>query len=411
MNSESKMSAWAIVLMLAAPFTCQAMPMTLVNLDQGSGQGLDDPTPVQPVGGNPGRTLGAQRRAAYEFALAQWGAVLQGTVPTEVSASFTALGCSSQSAVVGAAGATAVYNNFANVRPAVLYPSALANTLAGRRLDEQPHGVDILTRFNKDLGTPGCLEGRGWYLGVDGHTPGGQINFINVVMHELGHGLGAAGALDMTTGALGFGRGLTDAYTRHTRDVTSERPLDAPALTDADRLRILKSPGRVVWHGLAVRRDAALLLEQADRDRLAGADARGRPQLYTPLVLARGSTFAHFDTTLRPQPLMAPFIGDDLQADITLDLTPALMADIGWRLDTATARLDGCDTQVPVVAAGGLIPGANLLARQQLCRVAFAGNREGQQSCVLEHAYVLNDAKAISAAQLNRVRQCLAVPR
>ena len=42
--------------------------ITLVNLDK-PGIGLNDPTPVTPVGGNPGKTLGQQRMISYQFAM------------------------------------------------------------------------------------------------------------------------------------------------------------------------------------------------------------------------------------------------------------------------------------------------------------------------------------------------------
>jgi hypothetical protein len=53
----------AALVLLAAP-AAQAAVITVVNADAGTGKGLDDPTPVSPVGGNPGTTLGAQRLRA-----------------------------------------------------------------------------------------------------------------------------------------------------------------------------------------------------------------------------------------------------------------------------------------------------------------------------------------------------------
>ena len=57
-------------LLVAATLAALATPaaadprarVVLVNFDAGTGVGLDDPTPVAPIGGNTGTTLGAQRR-------------------------------------------------------------------------------------------------------------------------------------------------------------------------------------------------------------------------------------------------------------------------------------------------------------------------------------------------------------
>lgn len=392
--------------LLAAP-DADAARMVLVNKDIGTGVGLDDPTPVAPVGGNPGRTLGEQRRIAYNYALAQWGAVLTSPVDIEVSATFAPLACSATSGVLGGAGATQYFNNFTGARPAVMYPGALANAIAGRRLDDTPGDTDIATTFNGSIGTPGCLEMLSWYLGLDGKSPAGTSNFLNVIMHELAHGLGAAGLVDVEQGALGLGRGLTDSYTRHTVDITTDLPLDSRRTTDEQRARMMSSPGRVVWNGAAVRRQAALLLDRDARGYLVGADVRGRPQLYTPTTVAPGSTFSHFDTALTPNALMEPAESADLKAHITLDLTPALFTDIGWKLNRSTAKLEGCDTRIPIVEEGGLIPGANLLAHEKLCLAANSGEAAGRRSCIIDHARAMNALSVISNAQLNRVQSCL----
>ena len=55
-------------------------------------------------------------------------------------------------------------------------------------------------------------------------------------------------------------------------------------------------------------------------------------RLYAPAVVAPGSSGSHWDVSATPNLLMEPFINSDLRAIDTLDLTPALMQDIGWTL-------------------------------------------------------------------------------
>ena len=88
----------------------------------------------------------------------------------------------------------------------------------------------------------------------------------------------------------------------------------------------------------------------------SGADADGFAKLYAPAAFAPGSSVSHWDTTLTPNALMEPFINSDLKGATTLDLTPYLMADIGWSGgphcpvgadDRAVVEVGDCDTGVP----------------------------------------------------------------
>lgn len=414
MNRNRMAACAALALGLLLTPAAQAARMNLVNDDEGTREGMDDPTPTLPVGGNPGRTLGEQRRIAYEYALALWGAVLESTVDIEVNAAFTPFDCTATTGGLGAARPNQSFNNFVGADPGVLYPGALANAMAGRRLDDRPRAIDLTTVFNGSIGKRGCLEDHAWYLGLDGKTPTGDFNFINVAMHELAHGLGVFYFLNVTSGALGggggflpAGPGLTDTYTRNTYDITTDRPLDSPWTTDQQRAQMMVSPGRVVWNGPAVHRYAELLLDRDDRGYLVGADPRGRVQLYTPTAFNRGAAFAHFDTAASPNLLMEPTTTADLNAHIKLDLTPALLSDIGWRLNKGTAKLEDCDTRIPIIEEGGLIPGANLIAHEQMCLSSHPGNASARRACVIEHAQAMNAIAVISNAQLNQVRRCL----
>jgi hypothetical protein len=171
-----------------------------------AGFGFNDPTPVAPVGGNPGTTLGAQRLAVYEYVAGLWQTAINNDLAAQgyvgnfkiiVSAGWEALTCSASSAVLGSASAWNGWRDFENApRANTWYPQALANKLTKTSLsDEIDPGVDgddhvdIRTQFNINLGKPDCLAGSPFYLGLDGNA-GGQVNFVATLLHELGHGLG-----------------------------------------------------------------------------------------------------------------------------------------------------------------------------------------------------------------------------
>src|ERR1700674_1136983 len=66
--------------------------------------GFSDNTPVAPVGGNTGTTLGQQRMIAFQAAAAKWGATLASNVTIRITATWTAMTCTAYSAILGMAG-------------------------------------------------------------------------------------------------------------------------------------------------------------------------------------------------------------------------------------------------------------------------------------------------------------------
>ncbi|NEL80559.1 MAG: serine protease, partial [Xanthomonas perforans] len=109
-----------------------------------------------------------------------WGAVLQSNVEIKVYASFARLTCTATGGTLGQAGPNWIVNNFPGAKANTLYPSALGDAIAGQDLVPDPADpADVFSQFNGDLGKDDCLAGSGWYLGLDGKTPEGQINFLN----------------------------------------------------------------------------------------------------------------------------------------------------------------------------------------------------------------------------------------
>jgi hypothetical protein len=474
-----------------ACFGAQAATINITSRDL-PGVGFNDPTPVAPVGGNPGTTLGEQRWNVYRHVAAIWEQALQSDQVINVSAGWEALTCTSSSAVLGSAGAWNIWRDFSGSVPGTWYPQALANKLAHTNLsagqpdDGSGYGnVDIKTQFNANLGNPGCLDGTPFYLGLDGNA-GGKINFVETLLHELGHGLGfsvlsvqtstgnrinAAGTAYSATGLPSIWEGfmydntakktwlnMTAAQRRasainplglawngpnvmagagmlsHIPVITTASPAPGgarmvdfatstfgpavPSTGIAGALAVVATqPGEtgpgcdpfnaantaavagkvaIISRGVCAftqkvknaqnagaigallannaagiqppgGSDASITIpavgiSQADGDalkaavaaavpygprgkaglvtaswsvdpaRIAGADAAGRPLLYTPSVLASGSSVSHWDVTASPNLLMEPNINPDLGTILVApkDLTLPLLKDLGW---------------------------------------------------------------------------------
>ncbi|MBY0235457.1 MAG: peptidase [Burkholderiaceae bacterium] len=491
-NKQFSALALATALLCLSSAT-QAATINITSRDK-PGVGFNDTTPVAPVGGNPGTTLGEQRMNVYRHVANIWEQALTSNVNINVSAAWEALTCDAGSAVLGSAGAWNFWRDFTGSTPGTWYPQALANKIAGVNLsadtpdDGTGYGnVDIKTQFNVNLGNAGCLTGSSFYLGLDGNA-GSNVNFATTLLHELGHGLGFALGLTSTStglrvnadftayaenglpsvwerfmydntvgktwlamnsaerkasainplklawtgnnavvgaaqtlkatqvvkistsvpgasglydiGTASFGPAIPVAATLGTLATlpagTSNNPLACNALDAAqtaavagkvaiiDRgvcgftikvknaqiagavgvliadnavapisglggsdntitipaVRITKAAGttlkdavaRAPAYGSRAKPGTVLGAWSTDASRVAGADALGRPLLYTPAVLAGGSSVSHWDVSATPNLLMEPFINSDLTNIMVApkDLTVPLLKDLGW---------------------------------------------------------------------------------
>lgn len=471
------------VSLLGAVGAASSATITIQSRDP-AGVGFNDPTPVAPVGGNTGTTLGEQRMKVYRYVADIWEQALQSDITITVNAGWEALTCTSTSAVLGSAGAWNIWYGFAGGKPGTWYPQALANKLAGVDLSGGDPGtsgydnVDIKTQFNVNLGNTGCLDGTPFYLGLDG-AAGTKVNFVETLLHELGHGLGfsvvsvqtstgkrinAAGTaytddglpsvweqfmydntigkswLTMTSlerkasainplklawtgpnvaagasmlsptpvarvvaslagytgmydvGTASFGPALTngspsaslvlpstnkdgcaafgaaDSATMAGKIVLIDRGTcgfvvktknaqnagavgviiannaagAAPGLGGSDAtitiptLSVSQADGlrlkTAVAGGSRAKPASATVTFALDPSRRAGADALGRPLLYTPNPLASGSSVSHWDVSATPNLLMEPNINADLGIILVApkDLTVPLLKDLGW---------------------------------------------------------------------------------
>lgn len=291
-----------------------AATVIVVNND-GAGEGFNDPTAAAPVGGNSGTTVGMQRQIAFQRAADIWGALLSSAVPIRVGARFNPLSCTATSAILGSAGPVSAYRDFAGAPVAgTWYPVALANALYGSDLDSGA-GNDISAQFNSNIGTTGCMESSGWYYGLDASPPSGKMDFVSVLLHELGHGLGFLTYVNLTTGArmLGF----NDTYMRNLESHGAV-PSDYPSMSDAQRVTASTSTGNLHWLGANVRAASGMLTAGTVGDHV---------RMYAPSPAKSGSSVSHWDTVLTPNQIMEPSYTVALHNPV---LELPLFKDIGW---------------------------------------------------------------------------------
>ncbi len=309
---------------VSVPFAVEAAQVVVIN-GNAAGVGFNETTPAAPVGGNTGTTIGQQRLIAFQYAADIWGQRLVSAVPIRVHAQFSSLSCNSNSAILGSAGPNTAHFNFSGApRSNTYYVAALANAITGA--DQDAVNDDIDANFNKDIGGPTCLAGTGWYLGLDGKNPAGTIDFVSVLIHEMGHGVGFLSLTDDSTGAKFNGR--DDAYMVNLEGHGGS-PADWPSMSNAQRQASAISNGNLHWTGANV---------QAAANYLTAGTSGTHVRMYAPNPLQIGSSVSHWDTVATPNQVMEPSYTGALHMPT---MERALFRDLGWKLNQPRLDFDG----------------------------------------------------------------------
>jgi hypothetical protein len=300
----------AICTLLAAPgnaFTFVARPPELVS---DTSQGLVAAATVNVT--YVGFTAYPQAQAAFQAAVDVWARLISSPVPIKVRAEFKSL----SPGVLGSAAAPYIWRDFSGAVASTWYGDPLADALRGT--DHSPAAFDINASFNSDLST--------WYFGTDGATPAGRYDFMSVVLHELGHGLGLSGAASVSAGngTVGYS-GVPTIFDRFTVTETGTPLLSfvSPSLalgtqlTRAYDASTPQGPG-VFWGGSNGR----------------SGNAGARPRHYTPAVWSSGSSYSHLDDTVYPPGNANSLMTHALQAAEAVHypgpITLGMFADMGW---------------------------------------------------------------------------------
>ncbi len=287
-----------------------------MRIQDAAGQGFNDPA------------LGAQRRAAVQNALAVWASRLGSSVEINVNVAFESLECGNGTGVLAQAGARFLFESFAGAPvPGTWYHGALAESLSGQNLsledDTNPNSGDLSLTFNSQIDSACLGAGSRYYYGLNGNVPANQISFVNVALHELGHGLGFSTFANSSTGGLFLGQ--PDIYSRFIFDNT--RGTTWNNLTNGQRQASAINSGRVAWSGNQVRSQASNFLSGRPAltitapASIAGAYTAGVANFGPPLATPglSGALVEAFDGTSSPRLLCSPAVnGSEIAGKIAL---------------------------------------------------------------------------------------------
>ncbi len=253
-----------------------------------------------------------QAQAAFEYAVDIWENLIVSPVPIEVEANWTPLGKDTN--ILGSAGPNDYDYNFDNAAYAnTLYPIALANSLAGSDLDPTAH--DINANFNSNYSN--------WYFGTDGNTPTGKTDFVSVVLHELGHGLGFSGSMDYDFGT-GQGSWWNQPviYDHFTVNGSGQK------LIDTFPNNSVALGNQLISNNLFFNGSNAV-----------AANGGTNPKLYAPSRWELGSSYAHLDGATygsgSSNALMTPSIAPGEAHHDPGAVTLGIFEDLGWVINLA----------------------------------------------------------------------------
>jgi hypothetical protein len=312
-----------LLALIYSPFAWSGATLDPVYLD-GSSEGFNDPGAPHELSsddGNPGDTLGKQRRWAFEKALEFWELRLDSNIRIFVESAMNDLDCDSSSAVLGFAGANTAHANWnpapggESGRTDTWYGQALANKLANK--DNDPDSNDIGSQFNKTIDeSDQCLGSIVWYYAL-GDAPDGTVSFYKVAVHEIGHGINFQTFVTLSDGTKL--KGMDDIYMVFLEDHSLGEVW--PNMTDSEREESAIDTDDLHWVGAEVR---------AGSDIVAADKTGDHVHMYAPDPLEDGSSVSHWDTDVETSD------GDDELMEPTATgaekvlVTDELLHDLGW---------------------------------------------------------------------------------
>jgi hypothetical protein len=242
-----------------------------------------------------------QAQAAFQHAVNLWSTQITSSVPIHIEAEFVSL----PPGVLGSAGPSLV-RDAPGLMPGTWYATALANKMGGT--DIFPGSPDIHSSFS---------SGFSWYYGTDGNAPGGTYDFVSVVLHELGHGLGFLGSMNVSSGQGSSGlSGFPVIYDRFTENGSGQ-----PLLGFA-------SPSAT----LAAQLTGNNLFFDGPHARLANANAA--PRIYAPSSWQQGSSYSHLNEATygvgNANSLMTPALSSGEAIHDPGPITRGIFEDTGW---------------------------------------------------------------------------------
>ncbi len=251
-----------------------------------------------------------EAKAAFEHAAGIWESLIYSPVPIYIQANWR----SKDENVLGSCGPSDFEKDFEGApHNNTYYPIALAEKIQGVELTG-PDRPDMIAEFNDAIN---------WYFEVDGNTPLMMYDFVSVVLHEIGHGLGFTGfffALDITGGYSWFDWGDATSFDRLVENIDNEQLIDTSNFENPSAELKTQLTSNFLY---------------ADSPAAIAMGSRSKPRLYAPTSWNDGSSIYHLNDATYPSgtinTLMTHSYGRGEATHHPGPVTLGIMADMGWK--------------------------------------------------------------------------------
>jgi len=258
----------------------------------------------------------AEAQAAFQAAVNIWASTITSPAPIRVVANWTPLG----SGILGSAGATVGCTVSGGVA-STFYAAALADKINGSAFCASLGGqtAEINASFNSSF--------TNWEFGTSGTGVSGKYNFMTVVLHEVGHGLGFFGRFTSSGGIGNLGSSNPYIYDRFAVAGVSGTSLLNIARPSAE-LHAQLTSNNTYWNG--TNQSNAKLETQNFTTRYGISSDNGWLQ---------GSSYSHVDYDTyagTPNGLMAWALNSNTVYTDVGPVTKNIFKDEGWTIGAAT---------------------------------------------------------------------------
>ena len=257
-------------------------------------------------------------KGAFEYAVSIWEHIIESDIPIYIEAKWGTLSDEdgNTNTILGQAGPTDYYADFEYApRKNRYYPISVVEKITKSEISGSS-SPDIDASFNK---------GIKWYYGTDGKTPDLLYDFVTVVLHEIGHGLGFTGFFKVTGNMGLYGREYGETGDASAFDIMVVNSKHEH-LTDTT---IFKMPSASLYSAFTSN------LLYANSQAATVNNGGNKPKLYAPTKWDKGSSIYHLNDGTYPfsneNSLMTHAIGKGEAVHDPGPITKGILADIGWK--------------------------------------------------------------------------------
>ena len=349
--------------------------------DDDTGEGFKDETDLTQAeknlispSGNDAQTLGEARTKAFEHTTSLLESTLTNTNTIRISARFVFFSGQEDSNNPGECLLTSGTTTVAMAGPTgygyprdrldegdtnrmglgTAYPYALYEATSGTEFNAQ--NADIRIRFSK------CIP---FYYGFTGSMPANHIDFVQLALHEIMHGMGFLQHVesdgDFSTRTITIYSTVNGITTTREATIKSRTIYDEQLhsetdddllinLTNSQRATAITSGTGLLWDGTDDGRNSCSYGQRMAELKTSSAKAQdGKPLLHAPSTYDSAGSVIH--THANTEDIMEAFV----PAPRNMDLTLGMLKDMGWSISADGFPPDCEPTGIVVTADPGLV--------------------------------------------------------